>query len=385
MSREILNPRIKRIILHIGLHKTGTSSIQLSFFRAADILKEHGVLYPTSWVSPNPWTAQHNHFLYILFKEDLTYYMRNFGFSASQIEESRRAGEPKLMEELRTTEAHTVVISSENVSLFEDKDLQNIHTFFRTHFDAQIDVFIYTRHHIEWTRSMLQQLIRQQHTYQSAWRYINDHAAVVYTGIYQRCANIFGEQNIYLRTYENLIAHPKGIIAGFCDDIGIDINTEQLQKLTVNQSMTQFAIDLCDYINTHEPLNINNSINPKRKIGDVHPLSFIRGPRFEIPSSMMAPIESFFAAYVTTLYDQFGIDYRTSHKSSNTDIPYFTLNDEFYQSLTKAYTAANNVIRDLIIRYLHHAIHNEARLRDGDKQLILQLIPNLEQIPAQST
>ena len=232
---------------------------------------------------------------------------------------------------------------------------------------------------------MLQQLVRQQHTYQSAWRYINDHAAVVYTSIYQRCVTIFGAHNTHLRTYENLVAHPKGIIAGFCSDIGIDIDTEQLPKFTINQSMTQFAIDICDYINTHEPLNTNDAINPKRKIGDNHPLTFIRGPRFEIPASMMTQIEDFFAAYIATLYEQFGIDYRTPRASSNTDASYFTLNDEFYESLTKAYTASSSVIRSLIIGYLHHAIHHEVRLRDADRQLFLQLIPNLEQIPATSS
>lgn len=36
----------QRLILHIGLHKTGTSSFQEACFKSIDTLREHGILYP---------------------------------------------------------------------------------------------------------------------------------------------------------------------------------------------------------------------------------------------------------------------------------------------------------------------------------------------------
>ena len=47
----------KKLILHIGLHKTGTTSIQHGLFTNRKLLAEHGVLYPTTGLHPH---GQHN-------------------------------------------------------------------------------------------------------------------------------------------------------------------------------------------------------------------------------------------------------------------------------------------------------------------------------------
>ena len=42
------NNSIKTINVHIGLHKTGTSSIQYTLYTQREILEEKGYLYPQS-------------------------------------------------------------------------------------------------------------------------------------------------------------------------------------------------------------------------------------------------------------------------------------------------------------------------------------------------
>lgn len=384
MSQSHSNPHVKRIILHAGLHKTGTTSIQHAFFEADESLKAHGVLYPTSWVSPkNSGSAQahHNHFLHVLFKEDLTYYMRNLRLIPAQIEEDRRIGQAKLLQELHTTTADTIVISSENISLFEQHDLQRMYDFFTANFNATIDIYIYLREPVDWTRSMLQQLVWQNHTYQTAWNYLKRHSFMTYTSIYARCAQVFGTAHTHIRTYEGLSRHPEGIVAGFCHDTGITVTGIDLPQFHVHTSATQFTVHLCDYINTHEPAHKNNMPNPLRAIGDKKSLRLIRGPRFEIPAPLAHEVHGIFAPYVHTLREQFGIDYTIAPTNTPHTMTAYTLDHDFYTSLTQAYTQANHVIRTLMTQYLQHASQHETRLQDIDRQRFVHLIAEFAIIP----
>jgi hypothetical protein len=385
MSREIINPNIKRVILHIGLHKTGTTSIQSSFWESADILINHGVLYPTSCIpKSNSRSAQahHNHFLHLLFKEDLTYYMRNLYLTPQQIDEERAINQAKLIQEFQNTTAHTIVISSENVSVFNRNELQHIYDFFMDNFDAVIDIYIYMRQPIEWTRSMLQQLIWQNHTYQSAWDHLKKRLFVNYTTVYDRCVDVFGTSHTHVCTYESLLHHQDGFFAGFCSDVGINISGITLPQYNMHSSATLFTINICDYINTHEPFHKNNILNPQRILGDKKSLRLISGPRFEMPAHLVIEANTIFAAYTHTLYEQFGIDYTTTKSTQALhDTSTHTLEPDFYSSLSQAYKHSNPIIRALMVRYMHHAIQHEKRLNDIDRQQFMQLIPQLEAIP----
>ena len=46
------------IYMHCGLHKTGSTTLQLAFFNQADTLRNHGILYPQSGLMPS-WPGHH--------------------------------------------------------------------------------------------------------------------------------------------------------------------------------------------------------------------------------------------------------------------------------------------------------------------------------------
>ena len=51
--------------IHIGLPKTGTTSLQRHLFKHAGLLEENGCLYPKEWMAPNEF-AHHRVSLAVL-------------------------------------------------------------------------------------------------------------------------------------------------------------------------------------------------------------------------------------------------------------------------------------------------------------------------------
>lgn len=83
----------KKLFLHIGLHKTGTSAIQHVLYHAHDALKERGILYPKSVA----WDDHSHHSLLFPF-------WRDDDFTPEF---------DKLQDEIRRAGCDTVIVSSE--------------------------------------------------------------------------------------------------------------------------------------------------------------------------------------------------------------------------------------------------------------------------------
>ena len=71
---------LRTVILHIGIHKTGTSSIQDAFAGGRAALRAAGILYPASL------PANHSHFLYNAFSAAPERYHANIAHGRGRAE-----------------------------------------------------------------------------------------------------------------------------------------------------------------------------------------------------------------------------------------------------------------------------------------------------------
>src|SRR5207248_9700162 len=53
-------PGQRRVLLHVGLHKTGTTALQLFLSNSAEHLQAQGVVYPRSGRPPESTAGHHN-------------------------------------------------------------------------------------------------------------------------------------------------------------------------------------------------------------------------------------------------------------------------------------------------------------------------------------
>ena len=95
----------KRIIVHIGTHKTGTTSIQDALEAGRDVLMRRGVLYPLTNREPWPELSKHT---------------SAFAAAKSRDPELIRREHDTLLAEFSASGCHTMIISEEGFSEPED-------------------------------------------------------------------------------------------------------------------------------------------------------------------------------------------------------------------------------------------------------------------------
>lgn len=106
----------KRVYVHLGLHKTGTTSIQVALGHARSQLAKHGFLYPT--IGCPEWAPFGQHLLpWSLFQRD--HYLPIVHNRRARFDDPQRHSLwEKLKAEIEASGAENVVISSEEFDVF---------------------------------------------------------------------------------------------------------------------------------------------------------------------------------------------------------------------------------------------------------------------------
>lgn len=189
------------LFLHIGSHRTATTSIQHFMFRNLDNLLKQGVFYPFK-------VARHDNLMRKLFSERET--VDNV---ASEIL-SRVADKPHPVS--------SVVLSDEDISMRPDPAVL---AGFRDHFDVKV---IYSlRRQDLWLESWFFQNIKWQWmpkyahcTFEDFISYRDDFHWIHYDRYIARLEELFGQENIQLSIFEKE-QMPDGPVVDFCRHIGI--------------------------------------------------------------------------------------------------------------------------------------------------------------------
>jgi hypothetical protein len=128
---------MKRLLLHAGIHRTGTTTVQRSFHVNRVQLAEHGILYPG--YPSTPGDSNQNRFAWDLW---------DFG------PESRRMVH-EWIEQLASARAHTVVLSAEDFCRLQEFDFLDE---FRPYF--AIEAVFYLRRQDHWINSWYNQHVK---------------------------------------------------------------------------------------------------------------------------------------------------------------------------------------------------------------------------------
>jgi hypothetical protein len=189
MSVPIANdsPCLK-LILHVGRHKTGTSSLQIFFAQNYELLvKQYGILYPI--VGLDQWHKNHHPLV-----EDLV----NHG---TPINRDSILG---IISEAREHGCHSVLLSSEMLAR-PSLSIEQLQLLKRAFSDfAEITIVIYLRKQDDFLESVYANRIRVGLL--SAPTTIHDlDAALDYHQFVMRYAGIFGKDNIVVRSFDEAI------------------------------------------------------------------------------------------------------------------------------------------------------------------------------------
>jgi hypothetical protein len=145
-----------KLILHIGMPKTGTSTLQQALSAHGRALHDAGILYPDT-----PGTkTDHNALSCLLLPSERI--QREFRSPGRSLESVRALGDEfwnDVGRQVSRARATTAVLSSEYLFHYRDEDVQALHALLRPLFD-HIEVVAYVRHPADYYLSMAQQKVK---------------------------------------------------------------------------------------------------------------------------------------------------------------------------------------------------------------------------------
>jgi hypothetical protein len=259
---------IKNIFIHIGLHKTGSTSIQHALGEAHYALSRKGFLYP---LFKKRYLAIYNHSwpVYSLFSDKPMPYHVNFkdGIrSKDQLNQLNYRFRKQFLKQINDFKGDTLIISGEDISALSTAELASFKEFLIQSISSDIcfKIIIFCRHPVDHFRSITQERIKNgvlvsANHFESVMFYKH-----YYKNITARFTNIFGEGNISAVRYEDSIKMTGGPTEMFLRLVDIDENTAFKNKnININASLSAEAVLIHSAINASKILRSKPSLKTK--------------------------------------------------------------------------------------------------------------------------
>lgn len=217
---------MKRVFLHIGTHKTGSTSIQRFLARADDVLEDQGILYPKTGRPDTNWSNQYGqHELYWSL-------VGKHGIEGDQVwHELRR--------EIDAFSGKTVVLSVEGFEYIGTRDIQRTLKYLQPH---SVRVIVYLRPPLHLLKSAYTQRVKMG-TYSGPFnRFVEEQTPRCnYLELVHRWRQFDDVESIDIRLFDKVKRDP-GLEASFADAAGVDF--EQVQSFVRSPTNTSPPDDL---------------------------------------------------------------------------------------------------------------------------------------------
>ncbi len=233
---------MKKIIIHIGIHRTATTALQ-SFLRENKLLLEdHSIRIPETG-----YALGSSHQLPWCFLRDLPTH-----YPVSPL--SHRELFNNLIEEIDSRPESIFILSSEDFCLIdkdsakENPSLDEIANYLKKY---DVTIIAYLRNQVEFISSYLNQAIKAYdtrivpQTAESVNSYFKN--VLDYEKLLERWGKAFGEDNLCVRSF-HLAVSEDGIIADFLSQVGIEM--ELKTSTPTNQSLDEKTLSFRKYLNT---------------------------------------------------------------------------------------------------------------------------------------
>lgn len=219
---------MKRCWLHIGMPKTGSTSIQVYLDKQT---KGKGWKYISLGGA-----ASTNREMHAMFgtRPEKWYWFVKRGESKEQIARRGEMLRQRLAKTIRATDATDIILSAEVISLFERGAVEALHRFLSPLFD-EIRVVAYVRPPVGFMVSYFQQRVKG-----GVGEFDITQTRPRYRRRFRHYDGIFGREHVIFRKFDPASFPNRCIVADFCELIGIDPPLPGAVS-RVNESLTREA------------------------------------------------------------------------------------------------------------------------------------------------
>lgn len=292
-------------ILHIGLPKTATTSIQNALYSHRDtLLSMHQTYYPSI-------DSNHTNALCTMFLDDPRTHisLKMMGIqSKTDAERLRSDYRNRLEQEIESAKFDTLVLSAEGLSNLPAHSLSHLGNWAAKYADNW-RIIVWSRHPISYAASSMQQRLKGGSCLHELFE---NPPLPNFRGRISNAFSAFGRAKVHLKAFEDAAYEQGGVVAAFCRQIGLPDQTAKViagNALRENESMSRLAIHLLDSVNRQCPMFVDGEINPRRSLAEISIISRFKGGKFRLSSSLKSRIRDLSKNDVRWLNDTFG----TSH------------------------------------------------------------------------
>ncbi|HEX7261609.1 MAG TPA: hypothetical protein VF258_07310 [Luteolibacter sp.] len=219
---------MKRCWIHIGMPKTGTTSVQKNL---AKVKKPAGWRYLVVGDRPNMGEA-----LYAMFHPEphQFHWFLKRGETRQQVEERGVVFRDELRKAITECKEEVCIISAEILSIFKPEGIVALRDFIEPLVD-EIRIIGYARPPGAFKTSMFQQQVKH-----GTNQFRIDNISPHYRAKFNKFDKIFGRENVNLRKFDPGSFPNNCIVADFCQQIGIQL-PEKTEILSSNESLSREA------------------------------------------------------------------------------------------------------------------------------------------------
>lgn len=355
---------MKEVILHIGLHKTGSTSIQtaLKGYNKNGVksiaFKEANHSIPMFTIFSN------NRYKYHIWKKQ--------ELSKDDIDKKRNEYLDILKKELRNEKVKTLIISGEDLSSFNDHEVKVLSEFLNAE-QVSTTIVCYVRHPLSWAASAVQELAKNGNSFPNL-----DNFFKVRLGKY---IEFFGKKNMKVFDYQKSSTKEKSVVKHFSKILSIDLKDPP----RANESLSALQFSLIRNLNK---LNLQKTRHRARDLI----LSHIMRIESTATSQHSKKVnEQYFVNLITKssiedcnwLNKEFGIQYKINKSKVDEN-----LDDYFKIILSSSLKTVSNLFVEIGISYdpiislqdnfLNAYIFIETGIDNFNGDLYLELNPDIK-------
>jgi hypothetical protein len=352
-----INPRrIREIILHAGLHKTGTTSIQNTLYAT----ENYSLLDHKDYLYLKGWPSNHSIPIYSAFCDENEHVAIMNRYCLTDIKNLNKKYLRILENEVTESKKSKLIFSGEAISALKIKNLHSLKEYLVSlcNKTERITVKIYVRHPIDWSVSSIQQIIKVNETYQSSVNIVKYLLRNNFKNSIDKFVKVFGKGNIDVYSFEEAVAHKYGPVGHFLSKLSFeDCKISKFNIIKANEGSSLIALDLISFLNEKMPRINNGKVHEQRSLGDVYPLLDIKGPEFDIPYALKTDLFEVCQEDIKWLKDHYEIDYSFPQKENKIT---YEFTEETILDIRKIYfsPSLSPVIKDIVIEYLQTKLQN---------------------------
>jgi hypothetical protein len=278
---------MKPLILHVGLHKTATSSIQQTLHYHRGLLRRHGWWVPRLLIRGRP-ISNHGVVVFNAYTAQPARYRVNAHLGLLHDLGGLQRSCRQQLEALQRVDAPRVILSGESIPGLSGDELERLRDDFAA-MGFEVRPYCALRESLSYATSLVQQNVRGGGANLSRLRQYGRGCRVLVDRI-ERLRAVFPDTRFL--SFERSLAHPSGPVGYFLEAIGVPaVVVARIRPVRANESIGDASVRLIDRVNREVPFLVEGRVNPRRGRDDVRPLLHLPGPRFRLRADEVALIE----------------------------------------------------------------------------------------------